>query len=75
MIESADADFHIDLPSSWMVGDKNPDAETGTRGGTRTAFVLTGYGRQHKGLLEHEPDLIEENLLDVAEHITDLKRA
>ena len=64
MIESALKDFSIDLASSWMIGDKKIDVETGVNAGTRTAMVMTGYGRAHANQLDSTPDVLAENLLD-----------
>jgi D-glycero-D-manno-heptose 1,7-bisphosphate phosphatase len=65
MIESAMRDFSIDLAGSWMIGDKKIDIETGRSAGTRTAMVMTGYGRTHaKQLNDATPDVLAENLLD-----------
>ncbi len=64
MIERARADFSIDLEKSWMIGDKLLDIETGFNAGTKTALVLTGYGKTQIGNLERKPDLIAENLLE-----------
>lgn len=44
LIEKAAYDFDIDLTSSYIVGDKLIDLETGERVGCRTVLVLTGYG-------------------------------
>ena len=64
MIESAVRDFEIDLPNSWMVGDKKIDVETGRNAGMRSAMVMTGYGQVHSKQLEFSPDVIAENLLE-----------
>ncbi|MEO6334229.1 MAG: HAD family hydrolase [Pyrinomonadaceae bacterium] len=64
MLESAVDAFSVDLPSSWMIGDKKIDVETGQKAGTRTALVMTGYGRSHADDLESRPDVLAENLLD-----------
>ncbi len=64
MLESASKDFSIDLSSSWMIGDKKIDVETGHNAGSRTALVLTGYGRSHADQLDSIPDVLAENLLD-----------
>jgi len=69
MIEVALADFDIDIENSWMVGDKKIDVETGIFASLRSALVLTGYGHQHKPLLEHEPDVIADDLSDAASRI------
>ncbi|MEP7149492.1 MAG: HAD family hydrolase [Acidobacteriota bacterium] len=64
MLESAAKDFSIDLASSWMIGDKKIDVETGRNAGSRTALVMTGYGRSHADQLDSMPDVLAENLLD-----------
>ena len=64
MIESAQKDFEIDIPRSWMVGDKKIDVETGRNAGMRSAMVMTGYGRSHSKQLEFSPDIIAEDLLE-----------
>lgn len=64
MIELAMRDFSIDLPGSWMIGDKKIDVETGHNAGCRTAMVMTGYGRAHLNHLNAKPDVLAENLLD-----------
>jgi D-glycero-D-manno-heptose 1,7-bisphosphate phosphatase len=63
MIESAMQDFAIDIPNSWMIGDKKIDVETGKNAGTRSAMVMTGYGRSHSTQLETTPDVLAEDLL------------
>ena len=67
MIESARADFPIDLPASWMIGDKKIDVETGRNAGMRSAMVMTGYGQAHSQLLETKPDVLAETLLDAVQ--------
>jgi D-glycero-D-manno-heptose 1,7-bisphosphate phosphatase len=69
MIESAIADFDIDLAYSWIVGDKRSDVETGKIAGIRNALVLTGYGQMHKDTLEHIPEIIANDLAEVVESI------
>jgi len=64
MLESAVKDFAIDLSNSWMIGDKKIDVETGVKAGSRTALVMTGYGRSHAKQLDTTPDVLAENLLD-----------
>lgn len=69
MIRDAERDLDIDLTGSWIVGDKKIDMETGHAAGLRTALVLTGYGRSHKDTLEDCPDVIAEDLGQVAAEI------
>jgi D-glycero-D-manno-heptose 1,7-bisphosphate phosphatase len=61
MIESAKADFEIDMERSWMIGDKNLDVQIAKNAGIKSVLVLTGYGVKHRALLAEEPDLIVEN--------------
>ena len=75
MIESAMQDFEIDLERSWMVGDKKIDVETGETANIRSAFVLTGYGEQHKATLEYMPTVISDNLGTAAKEIIALDSA
>ena len=45
MILRAAADLAIDLPASWLVGDRASDIEAARRGGLAGALhVATGYG-------------------------------
>ena len=69
MIEQALENFDIDLDESWMVGDKKLDIGMGFNAGIKTALVTTGYGEKHKESLERNPDIIAENLLEVAKQI------
>jgi D-glycero-D-manno-heptose 1,7-bisphosphate phosphatase len=48
MLLEAAAEFAIDLPTSYFVGDKAADIECGHRAGTGTILVLTGYGRKQR---------------------------
>lgn len=69
MIETARANFPIDLENSWMIGDKLIDIETGFNAGIKTALVLTGYGPKTVRNLERKPDVIAENLLEAVKEI------
>jgi D-glycero-D-manno-heptose 1,7-bisphosphate phosphatase len=69
MIEAAQRDFQIEVEHSWMVGDKKIDVETGQFANIRTAFVLTGYGEQHRTLLTVQPTVISTNLDEAAAEI------
>jgi D-glycero-D-manno-heptose 1,7-bisphosphate phosphatase len=67
LIERAARDLDIDLPASWMIGDRYGDVELARNAGVRSAFVLSGYGRgeweyQRAGW-QHEPDLVADDLL------------
>jgi D-glycero-D-manno-heptose 1,7-bisphosphate phosphatase len=69
MINAARADFAVDMENSWMIGDKDLDVETGVNAKVRTAMVMTGYGKKHIGVLNEQPDVLAENLLDAVKQI------
>jgi D-glycero-D-manno-heptose 1,7-bisphosphate phosphatase len=73
LIKRAAADLDIDLDGSWMVGDRYGDVELARNAGTRSALVLTGYGRgefeYQRDSWRGEPDLIAENLLEAVREI------
>ncbi|MEQ1604650.1 MAG: HAD family hydrolase [Pyrinomonadaceae bacterium] len=58
MIESAQADFEIDMERSWMVGDKNLDVQIAKNAGIKSVLVLTGYGEKHRPALKNEPTFV-----------------
>ena len=69
MIERAREDFDIDLASSYVVGDRFNDLETGYRMGSKTVLVLTGYGPEEAKERKNwnfQPDHIAQNLYDAA---------
>jgi D-glycero-D-manno-heptose 1,7-bisphosphate phosphatase len=49
LLYRAAKDLGIDLPSSFMVGDRWRDVEAGKRAGCRTFFVDCGYGERPPG--------------------------
>lgn len=53
MILQAATDLGIDLPRSWMVGDKKSDVDCGKGAGVWTILVATGYGGDQT---EADPD-------------------
>lgn len=73
LISRAAQDFEIDLPRSWMVGDRYSDVELARNAGVKSAFVLSGYGRgeweHQREIWTQQPDLIAENLLAAVEII------
>lgn len=69
MIEDALSEHTIELSSSWMIGDKNIDVETGKNAGIASALVLTGYGKEHARALDWEPQIVAENLLTAVQEI------
>jgi len=79
LIDRASADFPIDVERSWMVGDRYSDIELAGNAGLHAAFVLSGYGRgeweYQRTSWKLEPELVAENLLDVARIIIERDRA
>jgi D-glycero-D-manno-heptose 1,7-bisphosphate phosphatase len=65
MVLEAEADFDIDLVSSWFVGDKSADMECGRRAGARTILVLTGYGAGQQATA----DFVAKDAVEAAERI------
>lgn len=68
MLEKAVQDHHIDLPDSWVIGDKTDDIEMGRRAGCRTILVKTGKAGKD-GNFEVKPDYTAENLLEAAKYM------
>lgn len=66
MLLRAAKEFGLDLPRSWMVGDKALDLEAGRRAGCRVALVRTGYGSQVDGSLA---DLVAQDLPEALDGI------
>jgi D-glycero-D-manno-heptose 1,7-bisphosphate phosphatase len=46
MLLRSAATLGLDLPRSWMVGDRRTDLEAGAAAGCRTILVQTGYGTE-----------------------------
>ena len=65
MILAAAAEFNIDLPRSWMVGDRTDDIEAGKRAGCRTILLRTGQGRGDAERL-CRPDFVCDDLQEAA---------
>lgn len=69
MVENAMKDFEIDLSQSWFVGDKEIDVLAGKNAGTRTAMVMTGYGKMEVRQLQEPPDIVAKTLLEAVQRI------
>ena len=72
----AAADLHLDLASSYLVGDRGSDIAAGRRAGCRTILVTTGMheqqpivGAESLAPEETRPDLICRNLAEAVEVI------
>jgi len=73
LLRRAAKEHNLDLSSSFIVGDKYLDMETGFRAGTRTILVLTGYGdeqyaAQH-GSWQRQPDHVARDLPEAVDWI------
>jgi D-glycero-D-manno-heptose 1,7-bisphosphate phosphatase len=67
MIWQAARDLDIDVPGSFVVGDRWLDVDMGRAAGTRTVLVRTGYGREEEGHgTGAAPDKVADNLMDAA---------
>lgn len=66
MLLRAAEERDLDLPRSWMVGDKAIDLDAGRRAGCRVALVRTGYGAGVDGSLA---DLVAADLAEAVDRI------
>jgi D-glycero-D-manno-heptose 1,7-bisphosphate phosphatase len=60
MLLDASKALEIDLPGSWMVGDRWKDVDCGKRAGTRTVFIDYGYEDEH----DSSPDYTVKSLAE-----------
>lgn len=72
LIQKAVEQYHIDLSSSWMVGDTTVDIQTGKNAGVHTALVLTGEAGNDKKY-DVTPDLVCKDLWEAVEMILKYK--
>jgi D-glycero-D-manno-heptose 1,7-bisphosphate phosphatase len=70
LLLQAAAALDLDLPRSYMVGDRFNDLQVAAKVGAKGILVLTGYGRgeveNYQGERLVEPDYIAADLLDAA---------
>jgi len=68
LIERAARDHGLDLPGSWVVGDRYADVEMAHRAGARGILVMTGYGRGehelHRAKWPKQPDALADDLAE-----------
>jgi len=62
MLLAAAAELNIDLPASWMIGDRWRDVDCGKAAGCRTVFVDNSYAEELREL----PDFRVKSLLEAA---------
>ena len=66
MLFEAATDLGIDLPRSWMIGDKAIDVQCGRNAGARSILVLTGLGTAEDG---REAEFVANDLVAAAAFI------
>ena len=73
LLEQAAREMHLDLPRSFMVGDRWSDIRCGAAVGATTVLVLTGYGRGDQCYIGPgqavQPEYIAEDLQAAAQWI------
>jgi D-glycero-D-manno-heptose 1,7-bisphosphate phosphatase len=78
MLLQAARDFKLDLPASFMIGDKTDDILAGQRAGCRTMLVRTGQGRGGERSWPEggrRPDYIVDDLLAASAILASLAEA
>lgn len=69
LVEQAWHALGIDVPRSWMIGDKADDVELARAAGMRGALVLTGYGAGSLAGIVPPPDLVAPGVLEAVRGI------
>jgi D-glycero-D-manno-heptose 1,7-bisphosphate phosphatase len=77
MIHQAAQDLDIDIPGSFVVGDRWLDVEMGRAAGTQAVLVRTGYGQNEERRPDDQvsADYVADNLMDAASWILRRLRA
>jgi D-glycero-D-manno-heptose 1,7-bisphosphate phosphatase len=63
MLLDAALDLGLDLPCSWMIGDRWRDIDCGRRAGVRTVFIDFGYAEE----LQARPDFTASSFAEAAQ--------
>jgi len=72
LLRRAAAELGVDIPRSWVVGDKPGDVELARRAGCRAALVRTGYGVDTERELRRAgrlPEVVADTLAEAVEEI------
>lgn len=72
MISKAVKEYNVDVESSWVIGDRTTDIQTGKNAGMKTILVRTGKAGQD-GKFEVSPDYIFDNIEDAVDFILSKK--
>lgn len=62
-LQQAAAELHLDLPTSFIVGDRWKDIEAGEAVGARGILVRTGYGRDDESARPSQGAEVVDNLI------------
>ena len=74
MISKAVKEYNVDVESSWVIGDRTTDIQTGKNAGMKTILVRTGNAGQDRKF-EVSPDYIFDNIEDSVDFILSKKQA
>ena len=66
---AAAQEFSIDLPGSFMIGDRSSDVQCGQNAGTRTVLVQTGAGAETLAKGDAKPDHVAADIGAAADWI------
>ena len=69
MVLEAAEEFGVDLPNSYLIGDKAADIECASRAGTHSILVMTGYGAEQHNC---SPDFRARDLVEAVEKLLKL---
>lgn len=69
MLLEAQKEFHVDLASSWFIGDTTRDVQTGLNAGTHTALLLGGDPNPGKRYGDAKPEKIYPTLSEAIDDI------
>jgi D-glycero-D-manno-heptose 1,7-bisphosphate phosphatase len=73
LLNTAARALHLELPGSYVVGDRYADIDMAHRVGARGVLVMTGYGRGdyelHRDEWPRQPDAVEESLVHAVDWI------
>jgi len=72
MISKAVEEYNVDIGSSWFIGDRTADIQTGNNAGMKTILVRTGHAGKD-GKFEVNPDYIFDNVEDAVDFILSKK--
>jgi D-glycero-D-manno-heptose 1,7-bisphosphate phosphatase len=66
LLQKAARELDLDLPRSFVVGDRVKDMQAGRAVGARTVMVRTGYGADEEQAIAGTADAVVDTLIDAA---------